>query len=610
MSMNPVLKRRIAELPDAPGVYLMKDASGEILYIGKAKSLLKRVRSHFSGRLQANFKKHVQTIDVLMTDSEGEALLLEHALVQKHRPRHNIRLKDDKRYPYIRLSWGEDFPRLSIVRNVRRDGASYFGPFPATRPARFTLRALGEIFPIRSCTYPSKKLKLERACIDYEMGRCLAPCIGAINREEYRELCQQVEDYLKGRRNDVRVAIRAKMKEFSRKESFERAAFYRDMLQSLDKVLEKQKMVEAVRNQDQDFLALSRFHDVACMVVIRRSGGSVSQGEQYFLEETTGASDKEVFEAFIREHYANRTRFPRQIVLPLLPEGVEVLQNWLGGLAAHGVVLHHPHRGSSRAMLELADKNALFYAQEQYRKLHGITGRIHPGLLRLAECLGLDDPPMRIEGYDISNIQGKQPVGSMVVFWGGRPQKSNYRKFKIRLKETPDDYAMMAEMLQRRFTHDDKAFAEPPHLVVIDGGPGQLSAARKVMKAVGADGFVTIGLAKQEELIFTTKSRVPIRLSLDDAGLKLLQQVRDEAHRFAITYHRSLRSRLVAASRLDAIAGVGKIRKQKLIRHFGSLEGIEKAKAVEIERVSGISKSLAQRIYSELKHNAKTGDKR
>ena len=590
------LRKRINQLPDSPGVYLMKDAGGEILYIGKAKSLQKRVRSHFTGPRQETFKADVAEIDVLLTDSEGEALLLEHTLVQKHLPRHNIRLKDDKRYPYIRLSWNEDFPRLTIVRRTRRDGASYFGPFPNVRPARFTLRALHEIFPMRSCKYASSKLNLPRACIDYEMGRCVAPCIAAATREEYRDICRQVEDYLRGRRTDVRAFIEKRMHHYAERELFEKAAFYRDMLKSLEKVVERQKVVAQSR-QDEDFLALSRFHDLTCMIVMRRYEGKLSAGEHFFLEETEGVEPGEIYRAFILQHYAYLTDVPAEIHCEVVPDNVDTLEEWLSDRAGRKVAVLQPQRGDKRHMLDLAKKNGEFRAGEQYRKLHGISGPLHPGLASLARELGLPEPPMRIECYDISNIQGKQAVGSMVVFWGGRPQKSNYRKFKIRREEFPNDYAMMAEMLTRRFTNRTEGFAEPPHLVVIDGGLGHLHAARKAMEEAGAERYPTISLAKEEELVFTSRGNAPLWLPRDDPGLLLLQHIRDEAHRFAVTYHRTLRRRLAEASDLDAVPGIGRERKLRLIRHFGSLEGLRRAGPDEIARVPGFSDELARRIH-------------
>ncbi|MBE7558896.1 excinuclease ABC subunit UvrC [bacterium] len=618
-AMREELKARINQLPDSPGVNLMKDAYGAILYIGKAKSRQKRVRSHFTGPRQETFKAHVATIDVLLTDTEGEALLLEHTLVQKHLPRYNVQLKDDKRYPYIKLSWNEDYPRLTVVRRAARDGASYFGPFPSVRPARFILRALHEIFPIRSCKYPSHKLNLPRPCIDYEMGRCVAPCIAAATRGEYRDLCRQVEAYLLGRRRDVRAGIEKRMQDFAARQMFEKAAFYRDMLTSMDKVVEKQKMI-ALRQEDEDYLALARFHDVTCMTVMRRYEGKLSSGEHYFLKETEGVPEGEIFAAFILQHYAFRTTIPHRLLCSSLPDNADTLESWLAERAERAVEVRVPQRGDKRAMLALAEKNAAFRGEERYRKLHGITGPLHPGLVRLAEHLGLSDPPMRIECYDISNLQGKQAVGSLVVFRGGRPQKSSYRKFKIRREEFPDDYAMMAEMLSRRFTHgldlspdgvaqlstpEADRFAEPPHLVVVDGGLGHLHAARKAMEAVGAGRFPTISLAKEEELVFTCTSSQPLRMERDDPALHLLQAIRDEAHRFAVTYHRALRRRLTEASTLDAVPGVGRARKLRLIRHFGSLEGLSRATPGEIARVPGISVQLAQRIHAQLAQGAR-----
>ncbi len=609
--MREELKNRIAELPDSPGVYLMKDSGGTILYIGKAKSLTKRVRSHFVGPRQELFKADVAAIEVLLTDTEGEALLLEHTLVQKHLPRYNIQLKDDKRYPFIKLSWNEDYPRLSVVRRAYRDGASYFGPFPSVRPARFILRTLHEIFPIRSCKYPSHKLDLPRPCIDYEMGRCVAPCIRAASREEYRELCRQVEAYLLGRRRDVRWFVERRMQEFAQRQLFEKAAFYRDMLKSMDKVVERQKMI-AVAQEDEDYLALARFHDVTCMTVMRRYEGKLSSGEHYFLKETEGASEGEIFSTFILRHYAYRTGIPARLLCACPPDNSDTLEAWLAERGQHAVEVRHPQRGEKRAMLALAEKNAAFRAQERYRKLHGIAGKLHPGLIGLAERLHLPDPPMRIECYDISNFQGRQAVGSMVVFWAGRAQRSAYRKFKIRGEEFPNDYAMMAEMLTRRFAHavdrvsrpGSDRFAEPPQLVVIDGGLGHLHAARKAMEAAGAGQYPTISLAKEEELVFTCESSAPLRIPHDDAALQLLQAIRDEAHRFAVTYHRTLRSRLVEASSLDAIDGVGRVRKLRLIRHFGSLAGLTRASAAEIARVPGITPALAERISEVLARTA------
>lgn len=601
-------------LPSQPGVYLMKNAAGEVVYIGKAIDIQKRLRSHCQrrdGQYASPFVEFVEKVDVIITDNDVEALLLEYNLIKKHNPPCNVKLKDDKRYPYIKITSQEVFPRAYLTRTVEADGAQYFGPFPHVTQARRTLSALHEIFPLRTCKYESNKLLGVRPCLDYEMGRCCAPCGSVVGKKEYRQLCQGTIDFLRGKHESVIRVLRDRMESCSEEMLFEKAAFYRDILQAANQFVERQKMMhQSVENQD--FVGFGRVHDVACVAVIRRRGGRVLGASRHYLDDITQADTQEMLYSFLLHFYANNTDIPKEIYIPSTvgAERVRTLEKALTGMIGQPVTLKIPQRGGKHAMLQLAEKNALHYAEQNYRKLRGVRRGVPSNVIALQESLRLEVLPLRIEGFDISNTQGNEAVGSMVVFVDGKPYKSGYRRFKIKGVEGPNDFAMMQEMLRRRFQHGEqdgnadederKRFAEPPDLIMIDGGKGHLHAAMEVLDELDVQHFPICSLAKREEEIYLPGIPLPVRLDRRNEGLRLLQQVRDEAHRFGIAYHRNLRGKRMKKSALRDIPGIGPAKEKALLQKFGSLAKIKEATAEELQQVAGITKALAETILESV----------
>lgn len=589
----------IQPLPDSPGCYLFISAEGEILYVGKARSLVKRVRSHFHRKPPAEFIDRTARVDYVATANEVEALLLEYNLIQQHRPRHNVRLKDDKKYPWIKITWQERWPRVYLTRTVRRDGGKYFGPFPNVKPARAALQMIREIFPVRSCRYPSEQLAFERACIDYEMKRCVAPCIGAVSEEDYRALFSGIELMLRGQIEPVKRDLRRRMQAASDAQAYERAAFYRDAIANLE-ALHKRQTISLQNESDSDCIGYGRFGDTVCCALLRRRQGKIEGSECYTLDAGAGATVGEALAAFILQFYSMTSFLPRDIYCAEPPDEHEALEQWLSERAGHRVTISAPQRGDKRRSVSMATQNAELQAAERYRRLHGIGARVEPALDALARVLGLAAPPLRMECFDISTLQGTHTVASMAVFWCGRPDKRSYRRFRVRGVDGPDDFASMRQVLLRRFAHneDDEKFGHMPDLVVIDGGRGQLHAAQAAMAEAGHDGLPVISLAKREELIFHPDSQRPIVLPLNDPALALLRRLRDEAHRFAVAYHRQLRGAALRTSALDAVPGLGPSRKRNLLRALGSLEAVAAADAATLAGVPGISRQLAERIVA------------
>ncbi len=598
-----------ALLPTGPGVYLMKNEQDEVLYVGKALNIQNRIRSHCQrrdGDYVSPFVRYVEKVDVMITDSDAEAFLLEYNLIKIHNPPFNVKLKDDKRYPYIKVTMQEDFPRAYLTRTVEPDDAHYFGPYPQVTRARRTLNALHEIFPIRTCKYDSEKLLQVRPCLDYEMGRCCAPCGKYVTQEEYGVLCEGIIDFLKGKHDKVLANLKQRMQECSENMAFEKAALYRDILEAAEQFANQQKMVyQTVENQD--FVGFSRVHDVACVAVIRRRGGGVVGSSHHFLEDISQADAKEMLYSFLVQFYARNMDTPKEIFLSetVGKEKLDSLEKALTMTKEKNITLRIPQRGKKHAMLRLAEKNSRHYAEEQYRKLRGVKHSVPANVIALQEALKLEVLPLRIEGYDISTTQGKEAVGAMVVFQDGKEQKSAYRRFKINTVDQMDDYSMMKEMLKRRFQHGDneeekQRFAKPPDLIMIDGGKGHLQAAMEAMEEIGTHSFPICSLAKQEEEIYLPGQDQPIRLDRRNTGLRLLQQVRDEAHRFGITYHRKLRGKKFQRSFLREIKGVGPAKEKALLTCFQSVEALRQADVEEIASLPGIPRELAYLIKERL----------
>ena len=608
---------QIEALPHEAGVYLMRNSAEEIVYIGKAIDIQKRIRSHCSkkgGAPASPFVIDVKTIDYVITANAREALILEDALIKEHQPIHNIKLKDDKRFPYIKITLGETFPRAYLTRTVERDGSRYFGPYTHVTAARRTLAGLHEILPMRTCKYPSEDLIGVRPCVEYEMGRCCAPCGSIVTAEEYRDLCEDTIEFLKGNNKKVTEKLEIRMRECSEAMHFEKAAFYRDILHAATTFTEKQTVARDTRFSE-DYLGYGRAGSVACMHVLKRRTGKIVATTHHFLDGTDKSGFSDIYISFIEQYYGNQPDIPRKLVLPIsIPKDLrEAAEFWISDLAEHKVVLHHAQRGAEAETVAMAQRNSVHKAEQRHRKLHGLAQKVERSVIALQEALGLERPPLRIEGYDISNTQGTEIVASMVVFQDGRSLKSGYRHFKIQGLEGPDDFESMRQVLRRRLTHgknNDKAedkdndnknrFASPPDLILIDGGKGQLSSALEILEELHIQNTPLCSLAKKEEEIFLPDEEEPIRLDLRHEGLQLLQRVRDEAHRFAITYHRKRRGKSMQRSALSQIRGVGPATERKLLKHFGSLKRITAADVSDIAAIPGMAQNLAERIYREL----------
>jgi excinuclease ABC subunit C len=595
----------------------MRDVKGEVIYVGKAVNLRSRVRSYFTPSGQENAKTRrlvgeIADLEVILTDTELEALILEANLIKTHRPRFNVRLRDDKRYPYVKITWTEPFPRVEITRRVERDGDRYFGPYTSSSAIHETLNVLRRSFPYLTCNREITG-EDERACLYYDLKMCLAPCIGAATQEEYRETIEGLIHFLEGRGEEVIAGLEARMQQAAEALNFERAAFVRDQLQAARRVVERQKIVTAA-GSDQDVIAFARDDGNACVQVFFIRSGKLLGREYFLLEGAEAEEDQEVMAAFLKQFYEEAAYVPPEVILPQSVDEALIIEEWLRRKRGARVVLKVPRRGRKRELVRMATENAdqmltLLRAQWEVD-----SHKQEQALEELQSELNLPAPPARIECYDISTTQGVEPVGSMVVFEQGVPKKSDYRRFVVRTVEGQDDYASMREVLTRRFnrwrtaTSEEiqgsrrvKAWAMLPDLLLVDGGKGQLNVALEVLEAFDLCGRVpAAGLAKREELVYLPGRPKPVRLPRDTQGFFLLQRVRNEAHRFAITHHRKRRTRAGLASELDAIPGIGPVRRRKLLREFGSLAHVREASVEQLAAVPGISRTLAETIKEHL----------
>ena len=613
--VNEELEATLALLPDSPGVYLFKDGRGTVLYVGKAQSLRHRVRSYFGRRPHGDQQprlpfmvEQVDTIDWTVTDTVSEALLLEANLVKRHQPRYNVRLKDDKSYPFIRVALGEDFPRIERTRRLVQDGSRYFGPYASASSVDSAMELIRRLFPFRTCTIPIRQGEraLARACLLYDMKRCQGPCIEAIDRASYQRDIEQVMLFLEGRQEAVARRLRREMGEASEALDFERAASRRDQLRAVERTMESQKMAAFARTEE-DVLGLARAGaEAAVQLFVVRDGRMVGR-DVFLMVNVADAGDDEVLAAFIEQYYARSRSVPPLILLPATPAGSAALVEMLEGLRGRRVELRVPRRGPKRELVALARRNAgEALAREQARR-QADEGHALAALEELADVLGLAGPPARIECYDISTVQGSDSVGSLVTFQDGRPYQAGYRRFRVRTVEGSDDYASHREVLRRRFVRarsfDDEAEVlrwRLPDLVVIDGGRGQVSAARGVLEQLGLHDLPLAGLAKEREELFLPDAADPIVLPATSPALYLLQRLRDEAHRFALGYHRSLRRDRQTRSALDGIPGIGPSRRRSLLRAFGSVKGLRAAAVADVAAVPGIGPELAARIVEAL----------
>ncbi len=623
MSITPADRRR--ELPDEPGVYLFRDARGRVVYVGKAKSIRKRVASHFSNggvgfnrRGGSDLVALIDHIEALVVHTEAEALLVEQNFIKQYKPRFNIRLRDDKSYPYIAISLDEDFPRVYFTRERHRRDRAYFGPYSNAKRVRATLEVLGKVFMFRSCEGPEPGRRSGSPCLDYYIKRCEAPCVGYVSREDYRRGIDGVVDFLSGRYREIERGLDRAMREAAAEQRFEDAARERNRLRAVRSLLERQR-VAGRGTETFDAVAVAAAEGEANAQVFQVRDGVLSDRQSFYMDNAAGGGVAEVAEAFILQYYASAMSIPpllivqRELGSPFAPS--PALAQALSERRDGPVEMRAAERGDKRRILELAERNArLALDQEKLRSERRRQQRVE-ALDGLQRALELDAIPLRIECFDISTLMGTNTVASMVIFEGGAPKKSDYRRFRVFGGEAgaPDDFAAMEQILSRRLArwerqrdispHDkeyDPSFATLPNLVVIDGGKGQLSAGLRALDGFRDRGVVVVALAKRIEEVFIPGRATPLRLAHDTPELQLLQRVRDEAHRFAITHHRSRRDRAMTASILDELPGVGPARKRALLAHFGSPDAVVSASREELEAVPGVPGKLARELYREL----------
>lgn len=592
---------KLKQLPEAPGVYIMKDGGGRIIYVGKAVVLKNRVRQYFRSQRNHSPKvramvSHVADFETIITGSEVEALILENNLIKKNRPRYNISLKDDKTYPYVKVTLGEAYPRVMITRRIVKDGSRYFGPFADVGAVHESLKLLRRLFPLRTC----KHLEQGRPCLEYHIKRCPAPCIDKVSREEYQAMVQAVLLFLEGHIDDVGRDLQRRMEEAAAGLDFERAAVLRDQLAAVKKVAERQSIDSPEIAGDKDVLALARndLTAVSCAVILIVRGGKVTGRERFFLKGGEDETDEAVLAAFLGQYYQQAVFVPREILLPFALPAQEllILKEWLEARRGDRVTVGIPRRGTKKALVEMAAENAAKYLKDETEKLTKERGATVGAVEELKKFLGLNNLPRRMECFDISHIQGSDSVASLVTFEDGVPDKDHYRRYKLKTTEgRNDDFRSMREALTRRY---GKATLEnPPDLVVVDGGLGQLNAALKIIREAGHRDIPVIGLAKQFELVFTEGSSDPIELPRHSQAFFLLQRIRDEAHRFAVTYHRNVRNKRNLVSILDHIQGIGPKRRQALRKHFGTIEKIREASREKLAAVPGMNSLAAKAVF-------------
>ena len=633
MSQQAV-RERLQATPTKPGIYLMRSSSGEVLYVGKAANLRNRIRSYFGSpvNLAPKIRKmvgHVADFEYVVTESEAEAVILENTFIKRDRPRYNARLKDDKTYPYIKIDLNEEFPQVYFTRRVLQDGARYFGPYASAGSIRKTMNLLKRLFPYRSCTKAITGTDA-RPCLEYYIHRCVAPCIGNVTREEYREVVQQVILFMEGRTEHVLRDLKQKMHAASEALEFERAAILRDQVQTIERVNEAQKVVSLKRG-DEDVIALAQSGGEAWVEVFFIRNGKLTGRDHFLMEGTQDEQPAHVLDQFVKQFYDTAPHIPGEVVLQHPLEDTVTIQAWLTQKRGHRVRLHVPQRGEKRRLVKMVAENAAQGLQQRAVKWLADSGNLQQAMEEVHAALNLPRLPKRIECYDISNIQGSNPVGSMVVFEDGRPKSSHYRRFQIKDVQGVDDYSMMQEMLRRRFKRlseqvrasgsngqsaetengtnetvgsakaKNEAWGIIPDLVIIDGGKGHLSAVLQVFLELGLMDTVPLSsLAKENEELYVPHDPDPILLPRGSQGLFLVQRVRDEAHRFAITYHRQRRSKSAVKSAMDSVPGIGPKQKRMLLRRFGSLAGVREASLEELASVPGMTVRLAQKMKEHL----------
>lgn len=606
------IKEHVKKLPDQPGVYLMKNENGEIIYVGKSKNLKNRVSSYFRAYNSHAVKvqkmvDNVSEFEYIITDTEVEALILEANLIKKHHPRFNILLRDDKQYPYIKVTMNEKFPRVIKVRKVLNDKSKYFGPYVNVESVNKTIEIINKIYPIRKC---NKKLdqKNSRPCLNYHISNCLGPCKGDVHHGEYMENINEIISILNGKDDDLIKLLEKKMEVHVEKLEFEKAAQYRDHILALKALKEKQKIVTA-SNVDQDYISLSTYMDRVCIMVFFVRKGKMLGREQYIFEDVVRSSNNELISDFLGQFYSNAAYIPKEIVLGHMPDNIEALEKWLSGVSKRNIRLINPKKGEKKELIRMLEKNAHEYLEKFYEKVYKENILINKNLEKLKNLIGLEILPNRIEAYDISNILGAYSVGTMVVYEKGRKKTSDYRRFKIRTIEGPNDYGSMQEVLYRRIKRytensqeDGKKFGSLPDLILLDGGKGQVNKVLEVVNAMKVNLNVA-GLVKDNrhrtDRLYFKGAMYDIKSDID--LYRFLAGIQEEVHRYSISYHKSLRDKGMIKSPLDQIKGVGPKKKLALLKKFKSIEKIKNSSIEELTKVKGITEELAENIISTLK---------
>ncbi|NLJ41751.1 MAG: excinuclease ABC subunit UvrC [Clostridiales bacterium] len=610
------LEEKLKNLPDNPGVYIMKDDTNAIIYIGKAISLKNRVRQYFQSsknhgpKVRAMVSK-INDFEYILTDSELEALILECNLIKEHRPRYNILLKDDKQYPYIKVTVGEDYPRVVLSRTIDRDNSIYYGPYTGTRVIRDTLDVIKKLFPVRTCKKNLNSIKSgERPCLYYYINQCQGPCTGNVSKEEYRKVIEDVCRFLDGKYEDLLKNLKVRMKEEADKLNFERAANLRDKINSVEKVMEKQKVV-SVDMEDQDVIALATEESESIIQLFYIRNGKLTGSEQFVIDSGDGEEMGEVLGSFMKQFYLTALYIPKEIILQQTTGEDPIIGRWLSSKKGSKVYLRVPQRGNKKDLVEMAFKNASEALDSLKQKKVLEEARTIGASVELARELDLPIVPARIEAFDISNTQGSNSVASMVVFEKGKPSRQDYRKFRIKGTMGPDDYTSMEQVIRRRFVRgleekrrlefegkdpDKGKFSRLPDLILIDGGKGQLNVAVSVLRELKVDYIPVISLAEKNEEIYTPEQEKAVIIPKNNLGLQLLQRIRDEAHRFALAYHRSLRGKDNIRSILEDIPNIGPNRRRALLKYFGSIEAIRDSNLDELSGINGMNRKAAKSI--------------
>jgi len=590
------LEKLVHDLPEQPGVYLWRDDAGKVIYVGKAKSLKKRVNSYLrkSGldRKTWELMGSAQDLETIVTNNEREALLLEATLIKKHMPKFNIALKDDRRHAWIRVDLSKEYPVFEVTRDVVKDGTKFYGPYNSSKRVEALLDAVRKFLPVAMCKAPEAA---KRECMDYHLGRCGGPCKDHVSKEEYRSVVNQMCFYLEGREAKLTQVIQDEMEKASKNLEFEKAASLRDRLHDIEMMMRRQKVFE-YNEENRDVLGIARTEQAALVEMLLIRGGRLVGTDHFYFELSMDTTDTEVLESFVKQFYFSLPQLPEEILLPAEIPDMKQLSDWLSESHNGPVTLAVPAEGKKREYIDMANANAT----RSLRKILILGDRdeeiIDDGVKELKEALGLARAPIHVEGFDIANIQGTDPTGSCVVFVNGQPDNSGYRMFRVRIKETPDDYAMMHEVVFRRYRGVLEEAGELPDLIMVDGGKGQLGAALKALGELGLEYLPVAALAKKEEILFTREKSDGVALGADSAGLRLVQRIRDEAHRFAQRYHHKLREKRFTGSVLEEAPGIGPKRRAALLKAFNSYEGVKAASVQELARVEGMTEKAAEAL--------------